>query len=99
VLAGAAKSSLLGALGDGIPLYYRIGQDLAFWYAGGVSGTKWSHLQILSPWILIAMIGALILSRSITVLSLGEEIAVGLGQRTGVVKVWGMIIMLILAGA
>lgn len=99
VLAGAAVSALLGALGEGIALYYRIGQDLAFWYAGGVSGTKWSHLQILSPWILIAMIGALILSRSITVLSLGEEIAVGLGQRTGVVKVWGMIIVLILAGA
>ncbi|MNH33317.1 Iron-uptake system permease protein FeuB [compost metagenome] len=32
-------------------------------------------------------------------LSLGEEIAVGLGQRTAVVKVWGMIIVLVLAGA
>lgn len=99
VLAGAAVSTLLGALGEGIALYYRIGQNLAFWYAGGVSGTKWSHLQILSPWILIAMIGALTLSRSITVLSLGEEIAVGLGQRTAAVKVWGMMIVLILAGA
>ena len=99
VLAGAAVSALLGALGEGIALYYRIGQDLAFWYAGGVSGTKWYHLQILSPWILIAMIGALILSRSITLLSLGEEIAIGLGQRTGVIKVWGMIVVLILAGA
>ncbi|MEC1177688.1 iron ABC transporter permease [Metasolibacillus meyeri] len=99
VLAGAAVSALLGALGEGIALYYRIGQDLAFWYAGGVSGTKWSHLQILSPWILAAMIGALILSRSITLLSLGEEIAIGLGQRTNVIKVWGMIIVLILAGA
>ncbi|GLC87943.1 FecCD family ABC transporter permease [Lysinibacillus piscis] len=99
VLAGAAVSALLGALGEGIALYYRIGQDLAFWYAGGVSGTKWSHLQILTPWILVAMIGALILSRSITLLSLGEELAIGLGQRTVVIKVWGMIIVLILAGA
>ncbi|MEG0450998.1 MAG: iron ABC transporter permease [Lysinibacillus sp.] len=99
VLAGAAVSALLGALGEGIALYYRIGQDLAFWYAGGVSGTKWYHLQILSPWILAAMIGALILSRSITLLSLGEEIAIGLGQRTAVIKVWGMVVVLILAGA
>lgn len=99
VLAGAAVSALLGALGEGIALYYQIGQDLAFWYAGGVSGTKWSHLQILSPWILVAMIGALILSRSITLLSLGEEIAIGLGQRTAVIRVWGMVVVLILAGA
>ena len=99
VLAGAAVSALLGALGEGIALYFRIGQDLAFWYAGGVSGTKWSHLQIMGPWILAAMIGALILSRSITLLSLGEEIAIGLGQRTGIIKVWGMIIVLVLAGA
>lgn len=99
VLAGAAVSALLGALGEGVALYYRIGQDLAFWYAGGVSGTKWYHLQILSPWILAAIIGALILSRSITLLSLGEEIAVGLGQRTSIVKIWGMVIVLVLAGA
>lgn len=32
-------------------------------------------------------------------LGLGEEIAVGLGQRTAAVKVWGMMIVLILAGA
>lgn len=99
VLAGAAVSALLGALSEGVALYFRIGQDLAFWYAGGVSGTKWIHLQIMSPWIIAAMIGAMILSRSITLLSLGEEVAVGLGQRTKTIKLFGMIIVLILAGA
>ncbi|MNP39814.1 Iron-uptake system permease protein FeuB [compost metagenome] len=51
------------------------------------------------PWIAAALIGAIILSRSITLLSLGDEIATGLGQRTGWVKIMGMIIVLILAGA
>lgn len=99
VLAGAAVSALLGALSEGIALYFRIGQDLAFWYAGGVSGTKWINLQIMFPWILAAMIGAIILSRSITLLSLGEEVAVGLGQKVKTIKLFGMIIVLILAGA
>lgn len=99
VLAGAAVSALLGALSEGVALYYRIGQDLAFWYAGGVSGTKWIHLQIMSPWIIGAMIGAVILSRSITLLSLGEEVAIGLGQRTKSIKLIGMLIVLVLAGA
>lgn len=99
VLAGAAVSALLGALSEGIALYFDIGQDLAFWYASGVSGTKWFQLQIMSPWVLAAIIGAMILSRSITLLSLGEEVAIGLGQRTKSIKFFGMIIVLILAGA
>lgn len=99
VLAGAAVSALLGALSEGVALYFQIGQDLAFWYAGGVSGTKWIHLQVMSPWLLAGMLGAVILSRSITLLSLGEDISIGLGQRTKMIKVIGMIIVLVLAGA
>lgn len=98
VLAGAAVSALLVALSEGIALHFRIGQDLAFWYAGGVSGTRWMHLKIMFPWVGAALIGALVISRSITLLSLGEEIAVGLGQRTKLVKAIGMVIVLILAG-
>lgn len=99
VLAGAAVSGLLSALSEGIALYFRVGQDLAFWYAGGVSGTRWSHLEVMLPWILIALIGAIILSRSITILSMGEEVAIGLGEKTGRVKLLSTLIILVLAGA
>ncbi|MGG1658433.1 FecCD family ABC transporter permease [Brevibacillus sp. NRS-1366] len=99
VLAGAALSALLSALSEGIALYFKIGQDLAFWYAGGVAGTKWFQLKIMFPWVFAALLGAIALSRSITMLSLGEDIAKGLGQRTLLVKFAGMIIVLILAGS
>lgn len=98
VLAGAAVSAMLSALSEGIALYFKIGQDLAFWTAGGVAGTKWSQLEVMFPWVLAALIVGLIISRSITLLSLGEEIAVGLGQRTGLIKLVGLIVVLILAG-
>ncbi|MDD9266117.1 FecCD family ABC transporter permease [Paenibacillus sp. GCM10023248] len=97
-LAGAAVSALLVALSEGIALYFHISQDLAFWYAGGVAGTKWLQVKIVWPWIVAGVIGALMLSRSITVLSLGDEIAAGLGQRTGWVKLAGMLLSLVLAG-
>ncbi len=99
VLAGAAVSALLTALSEGVAIHFRIGQDLAFWYAGGVSGTTWINLAIMSPWVIIALIGAFILSRSITLLSLGDEVALGLGQRTGRIKFFGALIVLVLAGA
>lgn len=97
-LAGAAVSALLVALSEGIAIYFHISQDLAFWYAGGVAGTKWLQIKIVWPWIVGGIIGALALSRSITVLSLGDEIAAGLGQRTGWVKIAGMLLALVLAG-
>lgn len=99
VLAGAALSALLTAMSEGIALYFRIGQDLAFWYAGGLAGTKWVQLQVMSPWIIATILGAVVLSRSITMLSLGEDVARGLGQRTGLVKLAGTLMVLILAGA
>ncbi|WP_373231325.1 FecCD family ABC transporter permease [Cohnella sp.] len=99
VLAGAGVSALLAALSEGIALYFRIGQDLAFWYAGGVAGTKWFQLKVMFPWVGGAIIAAMMLSRSITVLSLGEEIAAGLGQRTRLIKLAGTVIVLILAGS
>lgn len=97
-LAGSAVAALLVALSEGIAIYFRIGQDLAFWYAGGVAGVKWTQLQWVSPFALAGIMGAIILSRSITLLSLGEEIAASLGGKTSLVKTAGMIVVLVLAG-
>ncbi len=99
VLAGAALSALLGALSEGIQLHFKIGQNMAMWYAGGVAGTKWFQLKLMFPWIAAAIVGAIALSRSITMLSLGEDVARGLGQRTQLVKLAGTVIVLVLAGA
>jgi iron complex transport system permease protein len=98
-LAGAAVGALLLAITEGIAIYYRIGQDMAFWYAGGVAGTKWVQIKIIAPWILGGLLGAMAISRQITVLSMGDEVAQGLGQRTGWVKALSIIIVLLLAGA
>jgi len=98
VLAGAAVSALLGALSEGIALYFNTGQDLAFWYSGGVSGTRWSHLAVIGPWLLAALAAVIAMSRSVTILSLGEETAVGLGENVARVKLAGMIIVVVLAG-
>ncbi len=98
-LSGAAVSALLLALSEGIAIHYRIGRDLAFWYAGGVAGTRWSQIDIMQWWVIGAILVSIIISRSITVLSLGDDVAVNLGQRTGIIKVIGAIVVLILAGS
>ncbi|WP_339314567.1 iron ABC transporter permease [Paenibacillus sp. FSL M7-0896] len=98
-LAGAAVSAMLLAVSQGIAILFSLSQDIAFWMAGGIGGASWKQLQVISPWVAAALIGALMLSRSITLLSLGRDVAAGLGQRTGLVQTTGMIIVVILAGA
>lgn len=99
VLAGAAVSALLAALSQGIALYFAVAQDLMFWTAGGVAGSNWEQIKIMTPWILAALLGAIALSRSISLLSLGEDVAKGLGLNTAIVNALCSLIVLILAGA
>ncbi|WP_160032542.1 FecCD family ABC transporter permease [Paenibacillus sp. An7] len=99
VLAGAAVSALLTALSQGIAIHFRLSQDLAYWVAGGVAGIKMPQVLSILPWISLALIAAMLVSRSITLISLGDEVASGLGQKTGLIKIIGGMIVLVLAGA
>ena len=70
-IAGAVMAALLHSLSSGVAIYYDLSQDLAFWYAGGVAGVKWEHLKFLVPIILITIIFATMLGRSISLISMG----------------------------
>ncbi len=98
-LAGAAISALLVALSQGIALYGGLSQDLTYWLAGGMSGTNWVQVEWLIPCVIVGLIGAMVMSKSVTVLSLGEDVATALGQRTNMVKLVCTGLVLILAGA
>jgi iron complex transport system permease protein len=97
-IAGAVVAALLHSLSTGIAIYYNLAQDLAFWYAGGVAGVKWSHLQLLMPVILVTLMGSFALGRSISLISLGEDVAVNLGVKTKRIRVLGMVGAVLLAG-
>ncbi|CAI6055943.1 FecCD family ABC transporter permease [Cohnella sp. JJ-181] len=98
-LAGSAISALLLALSEGIALKYRIGQSLDFWLFGGAAGVRWEQVDVILPWIGGGLVVALLLSRYITLLSLGEETAAGIGVRVGLIKLIGATVVLVLAGA
>ncbi|HDR8094849.1 TPA: FecCD family ABC transporter permease [Bacillus cereus] len=97
-IAGAVMAALLHSLSSGVAIYYDLSQDLAFWYAGGVAGVKWEHLKFLVPIILITIIFAIVLGRSISLISMGDDVATNLGVKTNRTRILGMIIVVILAG-
>ena len=99
VLAGAAVSAFLYAVADGVGIYFKISKDVSMWIAGGLIGTSWSQLQMITPFIAIGIVVALLLSRQLTILSLNEEVAVGLGQKTIQTKSILFVVVILLAGA
>lgn len=98
-LAGTAVTAFLGSISSAIAIHFHVAQDISFWYAGGVAGANWQSVQIMLPIAIIGLILAFMISRSITVLSLGDDVAKGLGQRTAAVKVVGTIVVLLLTGS
>ncbi|GGD11897.1 FecCD family ABC transporter permease [Pontibacillus salipaludis] len=99
VLAGAAVSAFLTAIGEFIGLYFHVSKDITMWTAGGLMGTSWSQLQLIIPIIVIGIFVALILSKQLTILSLNEELAVGLGQKVTFIKLALFTVVIILAGS
>ncbi|OAH54297.1 iron ABC transporter [Domibacillus aminovorans] len=99
VLAGAAVSVFLSAIAEGIGIYFKVSKDVSMWTAGGLIGTSWGQLQVIVPFISISILISLILSRQLTILSLNEETAVGLGQKTTQIKTILFIVITLLAGA
>lgn len=98
-LAGAAIGAFLSSLSTAIALHFDIARDLSFWFAGGVAGTTWVSVKLLFPVAIGGLFLAFCLARSITVLSLGDDVAKGLGQRTLMVKILGTVVVLVLTGA
>lgn len=98
ILAGAAVTALLKALSDGIALFFKINQSITFLVAGGVAGTTWQQIMYAAPIIILALIITTLSARQLTALSLGEEMAKGLGVNTGGIRIFFSILTMILAG-
>lgn len=98
ILAGAAVSALLTALSQGIALIFRFNQSINFWSAGGVSGTNWQQVLIGAPIILLAIICLILMSRQLTILSLGDTLASGLGQNVRMIRRVSLLVTMLLAG-
>lgn len=98
-LAGTALGTLLISLAMAISMYFNLSQQLSFWISGGLVSAKWQGVKLLAIVGGIAFIGAMFMSPKITILSLGEEVAIGLGQKTNKVRFISIFIVILLTGA
>lgn len=99
-IAGAAMSALVASVMTAILIVsQRTLDEIRFWLAGSLSGRDFAlFLQVL-PFLLSGLLLAFLLGRQITALSLGEDIARSLGQRTVWIKVLAALSIVLLAGS
>lgn len=99
VLAGCAVGLFLTALAQGVAIFFNIGYSLTFWMAGGVAGIRADTLALAAPFMAVALVAACVLAPRVTVLSLGDEAASGLGVSVGRSRTLCLLVVLVLAGA
>lgn len=99
-IAGAAISALLASLITTILIVsQRTLEEIRFWLAGSLAGADANIIGQVLPYICIGLILAFLLGRQITILSLGEDIAQGLGQQTLWIKIAAAISVFLLQGS
>jgi iron complex transport system permease protein len=100
VVAGAALATLLSSLKTAVLiLNQQTLEEIRFWLAGSVAGRDLSLLLQVLPYVGAGLLLAFALGRQITALTLGDDVATGLGLRTSWLKVLCVVAVVLLAGS
>ncbi|MBM7700844.1 iron complex transport system permease protein [Kurthia huakuii] len=87
VLAGAATSAILSSLVTAIMIpRTNVIDEFRFWQVGSVGAGNWTSVQLLLPFLLIGILLAICTAPALNALALGDEVATGLGVRTGMLR-------------
>ncbi|MBG9452356.1 iron ABC transporter [Cytobacillus firmus] len=98
-LAGAAMSAMFASMTQGFLIINETAlEQVLFWLAGSVSGRKLETLAAVFPYLLAGWIFSLIIAGKLNVLSMGEDVAKGLGLKTGLLKLGAGIVIVFLSG-
>ncbi|PLR79305.1 iron ABC transporter [Bacillus sp. V3-13] len=98
-LAGAAMTAMFASFTQGLLVLNEAAlEQVLFWLAGSVSGRKLENLTAVLPYLAAGWIVSLVVASKMNVLSMGEDVAKGLGLNTAFIKISIGVIVILLAG-
>lgn len=99
-LAGAATTSLLAAFTTMLTLRdVSVIDDFRFWAVGSLTRADGASLTYVAPFVVLGLLLAAGLSRTLNALALGEDLAQSLGTRLWVARTAAVIAVVLLAGS
>lgn len=99
LLAGTAMSTFFISLTTIVGLLSNKSQFIAFWVAGGFRNATWSDFLLVAVVSIAGLIIAILLSKKINVLSLGDDIAISLGQNPEKIRLVTLLVMIPMCAA
>jgi iron complex transport system permease protein len=101
VLVGIGVQAAMGAIVTMLmvlsPTYST--SEAYIWLTGSVYGANWNNVYSMMPWVFIFVPLALLLSRKVNLLELGDDLALGLGAKVQSTRFGLICISVSLAGA
>ncbi|MFD2703500.1 FecCD family ABC transporter permease [Paenibacillus shunpengii] len=97
-ILGTIIGTFLSGLSEAAATYFQVSQTVSFWYNARLHQMDPELIKLIIPFAIAGLVLAMGLARSITILSMGEEMATSLGQRTKWVKALSILSVVILTG-
>ncbi|MEH6992973.1 iron ABC transporter permease [Neobacillus drentensis] len=98
-LAGAAMTAFFASFTQGILVLNEAAlEQVLFWLAGSVAGRNLENLIAVLPYLVVGWIASLVIATKMNVLSMGEDVAKGLGLNTALLKIIIGIVVILLSG-
>lgn len=97
-IIGTIIGTFLSSLSSALAIYFKVTQQVSFWYNARLHQLDPALIKLSIPFAIIGIGLAILVSKSVTIISLGEEIAVGLGEKTFKAKILVIISVSILTG-
>ncbi len=100
VLAGAATSAILSSLVTAIMIpRQNVMEQFRFWQVGSVGAGTWDSIHLMLPFLIVGIIVAMLTAPALNTMALGDDVAIGLGVKTGVIRLAAAFGGVILCGA
>lgn len=100
VLAGAATSAALSSVVIAIMIpRSHVMDQFRFWQVGSVGSGSWSSITTFAPFLITGLLIAILSAPALNALALGDDVATGLGVRTGILRLVAALGAVLLCGA
>lgn len=101
VLTGIAVNAVAGA---GLALMIFLGdtqarEQIVFWQLGSLNGTRWEHVGVVAPLVVVGLAGAMLMSRRLDVLALGDRAARHVGIDVERLRLLAIVLVALLTAA
>ena len=97
-IIGTVIGTFLSSIATAIAMYFQVSQTVSVWYNSKIHMVDPNLLWISIPFGVTGLLLALFASKAITIASLGEDIAIGLGLKTTFIKGISMLAVVLLTG-